>query len=394
MEIRKVKIAVVGCGMISHVYLRNLTELFSITEVVAVADHHPENVEEACRTYGIPKAMTAEEIARDPEIELVLVLTAAATHYDIIRMMLLAGKHVYTEKTMTSELWQARELVKLADERKLYLGVAPDTVLGASVQTARWAIDHGMIGRPTSFIASINRAQGLNSELFRFLRKPGGSLPYDVGVYYIAALLMLLGPAAELTGFGAPAPMRERQFLSHTEDEDCWQIPGNNLMAGSVRMVNGAIGMLHFDGNTIGKEQSTLRIYGTEGILELGDPNCFGDPVLLYKPESEPCRLPFTHGYRGGSVLPDATDFERGYGCRGIGVAEMAWAIRKGRPHRLSKEMGLHALEILTGLDEAAETGTVYRMTSSFETRPLTAGYYETMWNGGGRADAEKSLME
>lgn len=394
MDTKPVKAAVVGCGIISHVYLRNLTRLFSIIDVVAVSDLRRELAEEACRTYGIHRIMTVEEIAADPEIELVVNLTATAVHYDVIRTMLLSGKHVYTEKTMTAELWQAQELVALANERGLYLGVAPDTVLGASIQTARWAIDQGLIGDVTSCIVSINRDQGLNSERFRFLRGNGGALPYDVGIYYIASLLELLGPVTEVCGFGAPAPLHCKQFLFNRDDPDTWQIPGNNLVAGSLRFARGALGILHFDGNTIGAECSTFRIYGTTGILELGDPNRFGDAVRLLKPEGEPCCLPHTHGYNGKCVLPDATDFEAGYGNRGIGVAELAWSLRSGRPNRLNKEMGLHALEILSGLDTAAATGSVYRMTSTFTTTPLKPGLYSTMWGGAARADAERSLME
>ena len=394
METKRVKTAVVGCGIISHVYLRNLTRLFSIVEVVAVCDLRRELAEEASRTYGVARILTAEEIAADPEIELVVVLTATSAHADIIRTMLLAGKHVYTEKTMTAELEQAKELVRLADERGLYLGVAPDTVLGASIQTARWAIDRGFIGDVTSCIVSINRDQGLNSERFRFLRGNGGALPYDVGVYYVAALLTLLGPVTEVTGFAAPAPVHRKRFLFNREDPEQWQIPGNNLVAGSVKFARGALGMLHFDGNTIGAERSTFRIFGTSGILELGDPNRFGDPVVLYKPESEPCTLPMTHGYDGRCVLDDATDFERGYGNRGIGVAELCWAIRRERPNRLNKEMGLHTLEVLAGLDQAAELGGVYHMSSTFSSAPLPPDYYATMWNGGARADAELSLVD
>ena len=151
---------------------------------------------------------------------------------------------------------------------------------------------------------------------------------------------------------------------------------------------------IEVDGNTIGAECSTFRIFGTAGILELGDPNLFGDPVRLLKPEGEPCNLPMTHGYNGSCVLEDATDFERGYGNRGIGIAEMAWSMRLGRPNRLNKEMGLHALEVLCGLDEAASTGSVYHMTSTFESAPLKPGFYNTMWNGGARADAERSLID
>lgn len=394
MSEKRVKVAVVGCGIISHVYLRNMTSLFSILEVVAVCDLKRELAEEAARVYGIPQVMTIDEIAESKEIELVVNLTSAAAHYAIIRKMLLAGKHVYTEKTMTAELAQAQELVEIANERGLYLGVAPDTVLGASIQTARWAVEHGLIGEVTSCVVSINRDQGLNSERFRFLRGNGGALPYDVGIYYIASLLTILGPVTDVTAFGAQAPVHRRQFLFNTEDPESWQIPGNNLVAGSLRFANGALGMVHFDGNTIGAECSTFRIYGTAGILELGDPNRFGDPVMLLKPENPPCPLPLTHGYNGVVMNPDATDFEKGYGHRGIGVAEMAWAMRLGRPNRLSKELGLHALEVLCGLDRAAETGSMYHMTSTFDMAGLKPGVYSSMWMGNAQADAELSLVE
>lgn len=394
MNIKPVKVAVVGCGMISHVYLRNMTRLFRILQVVAVCDLNPDLAQAAAKEYGVAQVMTLDEIAQSPEIELVVNLTGANAHYDIIRKMLLAGKHVYTEKTMTTRLEQARELVAIANEKGLYLGVAPDTVLGASIQTARWAIDHGLIGDVTSCLVSINRDQNLNSERFRFLRNEGGAIPYDVGIYYVAALLCILGPVEEVTGFAAPAPVHRKQFLFNEDDPDQWQIPGSNLVTGSLKFQRGALGMLHFDGNTIGAECSSFRIYGTTGILELGDPNRFGDPIRLLKPENEPCSLPLTHGYNGACVLPEATDFEKGYGNRGIGVAEMAWAIRQGRPNRLSKEMGLHALEVLCGLDTAAANGSAYRMTSTFTCEPLKSGVYSTMWGGGARADAELSLVD
>lgn len=394
MQIKRVKTAVVGCGIISHVYLRNMTRLFSILDVVAVCDLNPELAQQAANEYGIPHVLTLEEIEASQEIELVVNLTPASAHYGIIRRLLLSGKHVYTEKTMTAQLDEARELVNIANEKGLYLAVAPDTALGASIQTARWAVDHGLIGDVTSCIVSINRDQNLNAERFRFLRSAGGALPYDVGIYYIQALLTILGPVAEVTGFGAPAQPRQRHFLFNEDDPESWQIPGNNLVAGSLRFHRGALGILHFDGNTIGAECSTFRIYGTEGILELGDPNCFGEPIRLIKPESPPCNLPLTHGYNGSCFIDDATDFEKGYGNRGIGVAELAWAIRKERPNRLSKEMGLHALEVLCGLDETAASGGVYRMTSTFTCEPLKAGIYSSMWGGGARADAELSLVD
>lgn len=390
----KVKTAVVGCGVISNVYIRNLKNLFHIIDLRAVANRSPEAAREKAALYGIDRVMTVDEVAASPDIELVVNLTPTGAHYGVIRQMLEAGKHVYTEKMLTATLEQADEVVALADGRSLYLGVAPDTVLGAGIQTARKLIDTGMIGRVTSAVACINRDQCLNSEHFRFLRGDGGALPYDVGPYYIAALLALLGPVKSVCGFGVPAPVHEAQLLMGTDEMERWQIPGNNLTAGVLQFASGALGSIHFDGNTIGETKHVLTIYGTEGILELGDPNCFDGEVRLTRAEGGSCVVPHTHGYNGKPTLPDATQWEHIYGHRGIGVAEMAWAIRTGRPNRCSKELGYHVMEVLIGMDRAAASGSTYQLHSTFEMKPLRSGYYSTMGGGSMRADAERSLIE
>ena len=393
--VRKVRTAIVGCGMISNIYIHNLKNLFYITDLVALCDHKQETAAQKAREYGIEKVMTLEEIAASKDIELVVNLTGPAAHYDVIRMMLDSGKHVYTEKMMAVTLEQGQELVALAKEKHLYLGVAPDTILGAGIQTARKIMDAGLIGNVTSCYASINRNQSLNSEKFRFLRNNGGALPYDVGIYYIAALLCLLGPVRSVRGFGAPAPLYTPQLLYELPEIPVtpWQIPGNNLMIGALEFESGVLGGLHFDGNTIGESQHALKIFGTEGILELGDPNTFNGYVKLIRPEAEPCLLPLTHGYNGDPVLSNPTSWEYAYGHRGIGVAEMAWAIRQNRPCRCSKEYGLHAMEVLCGLDEAAANGNSFYPKSRFTINPLPSGYFSSLGHGQLRGDAEISLM-
>ena len=148
--VRKVRTAIVGCGMISNIYIHNLKNLFYITDLVALCDHKQETAAQKAREYGIEKVMTLEEIAASKDIELVVNLTGPAAHYDVIRMMLDSGKHVYTEKMMAVTLEQGQELVALAKEKHLYLGVAPDTILGAGIQTARKIMDAGLIGNVTS----------------------------------------------------------------------------------------------------------------------------------------------------------------------------------------------------------------------------------------------------
>ena len=387
---RKVRTAVIGYGMISNIYLKNLKNLFYIIDLVAVGGRNVQAARAQADAFGVERAMTIDEVAASDDIELAVVLTPTFAHYGVIRQMILAGKHVWTEKTLCVTVEQGRELVALAKEKGLYLGVAPDTVLGAGLQTARRALDTGLIGEVSSGLAVINRNQSLNAELFTFLRGEGGSLPYDVGVYYLAALLSLLGPVEAVTAFGAEAKEHAPEFLYQNAGAEPWRVPGCNVLSASLRFVSGAVVSVLFDGNTVNAEQHALTLFGSRGILKLGDPNAFnGKTTLVYAGQDE-CTLPFTHGYDGANTVePTPYDF---YGHRGIGTAEMAWAIRRGRPHRCSGEYGLHCLEVLAGMEESARTGRAVEIASRFAMKPLTPGYYSSM--GGMRGDAELSLAD
>lgn len=392
-EVKKVRTAVVGCGMISNIYIRNLKNLFYIIDLVAVCDLFEAAAKRQAEAFGVERVMTIDEVAAADDIELVINLTGPVAHYDVIKKMLLAGKHCYTEKMFTTDLDQARELVDIANEKGLYLGVAPDTVLGAGIQTAKRVLDAGFIGDVTSVQVHVNRNQTLNSEIFKFLRNNGGALPYDVGIYYVGALLTLLGPVKTIQAVGKPAPVHEAQMLFASDPGESWQIPGNNILAAALEFESGAVGSVLFDGNTTNSTQHGFTIYGTKGILKVGDPNEFNGEVRLILPESGEAVIPFTHGYDGKNVLGGEPQWFDGYGNRGIGVAEMAWAIRKGRKNnRCSKEYGLHCMEVLIGMDEAAASGKTYEPKARFVMEGLTPGYYST--NGGGRGDAERSLMD
>lgn len=169
-------------GAISDIYLTNMIHNFENLEVAACCAGHLEHAKKKAEQYGI-KGCTYEEILADPSIEMVVILTPAPTHEGLIRQALEAGKHVYTEKTMTLAPETAAKLIELAEEKHLYLGSAPDTFLGSALQTARKAIDDGLIGEVTSFEACANRDLDLLASIFRFLRMPGGGICYDFGVY-------------------------------------------------------------------------------------------------------------------------------------------------------------------------------------------------------------------
>ena len=361
---KKIRTAVVGCGAISDIYLKNLKTRFSIIELVGCYDRHPERREAAAEKYGI-RAMTMEEILADESIELVVNLTSPRSHYEIIRQLLEGGKNVYTEKVLSIELAEAEELVKLADEKGLYLGAAPDTFLGCAIQTARLAVERGMIGKVTSCVAQNGRDYNMMGQLVPFIPQQGGGMGFDVGIYYITALISILGPVKAVNGFlkFADAP-RSYEMPGSANFGREYSVESETILAGTLLFESGAIGSVQFNSECIFPEQPVVMLCGTEGILYLADPNNFGGTVYYRaKGSDERIALPPSFGYDENS--------------RGLGVAEMAWSMAAGRKPRANKEMAYHALEILHGIASSSAGGMNYQLKSSFEKAPqLKPGFF------------------
>ena len=190
--------------------------------------------------------MTLEQICADPEIELVINLTTPAAHYLIIKQCLLAGKHVWSEKMIAVELEQGRELVKIADEKGVHLGVAPDTFLGASVQTAKYLVDAGLIGEPLSCRASISRNYAIYGEFLTHLYKKGAGIGFDMGGYYLTALAAILGPAKSISAYTAvhnPTRVNTRVGAPQFGQEYTIEVP--NVLTAAIQYQNGVLGTLH-----------------------------------------------------------------------------------------------------------------------------------------------------
>lgn len=321
MAINKVKTAVVGCGAISGIYFENMVNMFHILEVAACCDLNQDLEKATADKYKL-KRMTLEEIIQDKSIELVINLTTPAAHFTIIKALLTGGKHVYTEKVLAVNLSEAKELVELASEKHLYLGAAPDTFLGEAVQTARFVVDSGMIGTVTSCYAALNRDCNVLAERFPYTALQGGGIGIDVGIYYITALLSILGSVTEVSGVSKTRePKRCHYFVSKNDFEKELLLESENIMAGTIEFESGVIGSLHFNANCIQNEQPQIVLYGTEGILYLPDPNKFGGNVkILVKGQTEPFIVPPLYAY--------------GDNCRGLGAAEMAQNILKLRQGR------------------------------------------------------------
>ena len=361
--IQPVKTAIVGCGAISDAYLSTMINQFKILDVIGCGDRNPEKAQAKAQKYGIT-ALTLDEILGDAAIEIVVNLTAPMAHYPVIKQLLEAGKHVYTEKVLSVELNHAAELLSIADQNGLYLGAAPDTFLGSAIQTARYIVDSGMIGDVTSCTCTLTRDSELFGRAFPFTTKPGGGIGFDVGIYYITALLSILGPVKEVSGI-VQTRKPERQDYSLEHFGEPFQIECENLMAGTLQFDCGTVGNMLFDANSIFTlpEKPSLVLFGSLGVLYMADPNQFGGEVrVILKGNNEPFIMQQSHAFSDE--------------CRGLGVAEMAWAMRLGRKNRANKEMAYHALDVLHGIVSSSATKTNQVIRSTFEKMPpLPRGY-------------------
>ena len=359
-ETKKMRVGVVGCGAISDIYLTNMIHNFENLEVAACCAGHLEHAKKKAEQYGI-KGCTYEEILADPSIEMVVILTPAPTHEGLIRQALEAGKHVYTEKTMTLAPETAAKLIELAEEKHLYLGSAPDTFLGSALQTARKAIDDGLIGEVTSFEACANRDLDLLASMFGFLRMPGGGICYDFGVYYLTALVNLLGPVAAVSAMtGTSFPTRTITSTPHFGETIEVHTP--TYITGNLRFASGAIGTLFTTFDVHYPSQARLEVYGSEGTLYVPDPNGFGGPVKLFRPEQgSVMEMPLCYPYPGNS--------------RALGLADMAKALssRDGKWFRANCRQTFHILEIMEGILTSGKQRREIEIESRFEKMPPMA---------------------
>lgn len=348
----KMKVGIVGCGVISDVYLQSIRDNFSILDVTACSDLDTSKMEKTATKYGL-KAMPYEDMIHDKDIEMILNLTSPAAHFTLSKAAMEAGKHVYSEKTMAVSFEDGKKLCEIAKANDVRFGSAPDTFLGGGIQTARYVLDKNMIGKVQSGVISLSRDYGVFGENLPHLFTKGGSILYDMSVYYFTAACFLLGNVNRVFAFGKKSGNTHRitridsTFFGRTVDIEC-----EDIIGGLLEFESGQIITVHFNSASIVNETYCMEFFGDKGILRMGDPNTYGGEIELLKIQSAPIKFPFTHGFTTQS--------------RGIGAAEIAWSLRAGRPHRTSMEMALHVLEIINGLFECMKTGAPYIMTTKF----------------------------
>ena len=366
---RTVKVGFVGCGAISHIYLKNLTETFKEVEVIGVCDLIRERAEEAVKKHNIPKLYNdMYELFADPEVDIVLNITRPYQHYDVTMAALRAGKHVYTEKPLAATVSEGREILALARERGLLVGGAPDTFMGAGIQTCRRLIEDGYIGEAFGGTAQMlcHGHETWHSDP-EFYYKHGGGPLFDMGPYYVTAFINLLGNVESVYAATKKA-YKKRVITTEAHFGEVIDVDVDTHVVGTLKFESGAVVTLitSFDSYT---HRDSIEIYGTEGSLYVPDPNRFGGPVKLFRPEDSEIReIPLAYGYKEDS--------------RGLGLADMAKALQTGREFRAASDMTFHALEVMEGLIKSGHERREIKIESRFSKkqimkRPVRPGVLE-----------------
>jgi predicted dehydrogenase len=359
------KVGIIGCGNISDIYLKNC-QMFQAVEAVACADLIMARAQAKAKQYGI-QACTVDELLKDPSIDIVLNLTIPIAHAEVNMAALASGKHVYAEKPLAVTRTQGQQTISLAKEKGLRVGCAPDTFLGGGLQTCRKLIDDGAIGEPvaaTAFMTCHGHESWHPDPEFYY--KAGGGPMFDMGPYYLTALVSLVGPVKRVTG-SARITFPERLITSQPKDGTRIQVDVPTHVAGVLDFANGAVGTIITSFDVWAADLPRIEIYGTEGSLSVPDPNGFGGTVKLWRNREQGwVEVPLTHGYA-----------ENG---RGLGTADMASAIRAGRSHRASGELAFHVLDIMQAFHDASREGRHIDLGSTCQRpAPLPANLEQGM---------------
>ena len=356
----KMQIGIIGCGNISGAYFGGAKKT-NILEIKSCADIRMEAAKNAAEKHGF-QAVTVDELLADPEIELVVNLTIPRAHVEVCLQVLEAGKHVYSEKPMGVTTKEAQKVVKLAAEKGLRIGGAPDTFLGAGGQTARKTMDAGAIGRAvsgTAFMCGHGHESWHPNPAFYY--DIGGGPMLDMGPYYITALVNILGPVKRVAGITTKA-LEERVATSEAVAGLRIPVKVSTHLTGVMEFANGAVITMIMSFDMWRNSLPCIEIYGTEGSMKVPDPNGFGGPVRVASAKDNWSDVP----------LPFPQN------ARMIGVVDMVSAIRSGRLHRANGELTYHVLELMTAFDKSSKSGQHIEIQSTVDRpAPFPTGLNE-----------------
>lgn len=351
-------IGIIGVGDISAIYLKNLHEMFTGQKVVGVCDLVRSKAERAQAKYPSLRIYeTDAELVADPEIDIVLNLTRPREHFAVSKLALEAGKHVYTEKPLGVTWEEGEKLAQLAASKNLMIGGAPDTFLGAGIQSCRRYIEDGLIGDIVGArCAMICRGHESWHPDPEFYYEEGGGPLLDMGPYYVTVLVNLMGSVKRVTARGQKA-FPTRTITSQPKHGKVITVESDTTIHAILEFESGAMASLLMTFDVVYDHQAHFEVYGSEGTLRVPDPNTFGGPIEILKQGAET--------YESLDLLPGHSE-----NSRGLGVCDMAEALTEGRKARAGSGQILHALDIMASIQKSADIMETVTLKTDFGVLP------------------------
>jgi predicted dehydrogenase len=364
-------VGIMGAGNISSAYLR-LAPLFKGLEVRAVADILPEAAKKRAGEFNV-RAQTPDEMLKNSEIDVIVNLTIPSTHYQVSMDAISAGKHAYSEKPFVLTLEEGKSLKKAADERGLRVGSAPDTFLGGAHQQVRNLIDTGKLGRITSGTTHV-MSRGMehwhpNPDFFF---QVGAGPVLDIGPYYVTDLIQLIGPVKRVTAFTGMARSERLVTAEGPFKGTSVKVGTPTTIHGVLEFHNGAIVTIGASWDVFSHGHHNIELYGTEGTVYVPDPNFFGGDITITDQSGAKTKVEaWDHPF--GKINQDPGGANPRANYRTAGLADMMAAIEAGRPARCGLDVALHAVDVMTSLLKAGESGQVLTLSTTCE-RPAALG--------------------
>lgn len=347
-----VGVGIIGAGVISTQYLENLT-VFPDVDVRFIADLDLDRAAAQAAAFGVPASGTVDELLADDAIEIVVNLTIPKVHVEVAQRILSAGKHVWSEKPFALDRVSGQELLDAAHAAKLRVATAPDTFLGAGIQSSRRLMEAGEIGAP---LTALTLMQGPGPESWHpnpdFLFQEGAGPLFDIGPYYITALVQFFGPVKRVSAVASRAKA-SRVIGSGPRAGESFDVAVPTHVAALFEFESGqtAQSVFSFDSKL---RRTQFEVAGVDATLTVPDPNTFDGDLLVQGDEDEPRTVTAT-----GSTF-----------SRGTGVVELARAIRAGVPERASGELAFHVLDVMQSTIEAGTSGTPVDVASTVDVAP------------------------
>jgi predicted dehydrogenase len=359
-----VQVGIIGAGNVSDQYLRSLLTYPDI-RVRGIADLDQDRARSQAVAYGIGFSGTVAELLAIDEIELVINLTVPAAHADVALAVIGSGRHLWGEKPLTMDRASAQRVLAAADAAGVSVGNAPDTILGAGIQTAQRLLADGAIGAPQTVLTLM---QGPGPESWhprpQFLFARGAGPLFDIGPYYLTTLVQLLGPVAQVAAAGHRA-QAERVIGTGPDAGTRFPVDVDTHVSVLTRFRSGIVGTSIYSFDSAVRRQR-FEITGEHGVLRV--------PVSGFN--EPPAVLPGTEPDAGWTDIPPAGEPRD----RGVGVLEMARAIRAGLPPRASGQLAYHVLDVLLAIEESASSGRPVEVASTAGlVLPLDAGWSSTV---------------